>query len=231
MTSSSFNRPPTAQVAVLAELRRLIAKGQLRPGDQIVQDALAEELGVSRLPLREALKILEGEGQVMYRPHRGYFVVELSLEDLVEVYRLRALLEAEAVRVGLPKLNQEDIDRILEAQRDVESAASAADVSAMATANRRFHLGMLQPCGMNRLNRFVNILWDATEPYRLVYYNDESHRDLVVIEHDKAVDALLARDADRLVEVLAEHRRNSIEALRGLLELPEAQASEPSREL
>jgi DNA-binding GntR family transcriptional regulator len=183
-----------------------------------VQDALSLELGVSRVPLREALKILEGEGQVIYHPHRGYFVAELALEDLLEVYRLRDLLEEEAVRVAIPKLTQEDIDRITEAQRDVEQAAETSDVSAMATANRRFHLAILQACGMTRLNRFIRILWDATEAYRSVYYNDESHRELVIDEHQQALDALVAGDADRLVEVLAEHRRNSIEALREILE-------------
>jgi DNA-binding GntR family transcriptional regulator len=219
MTSSTFQRPPTAQVAVLAELRRVIAKGQLRPGEQIVQDTLALELGVSRLPLREALKILEGEGQVIYRPHRGYFVAELSLEDFLEVYRLRDLLETEAVRVGLAKFTEEDTDRIIEAQRDVEAAARATDVSAMVAANRRFHLAILQPCGMSRLNRFIHILWDATEAYRSVYYNDESHRHLVIVEHQHAVDAIVSGDTERLVEILAEHRRNSIEALTELLEL------------
>jgi DNA-binding GntR family transcriptional regulator len=82
-------RPPTTQEAVLAELRRMIARGEIRPGAQIVQDALADELGVSRVPLREALKMLEGEGLVTYRPHHGYFVTELSLADLLEVYRIR----------------------------------------------------------------------------------------------------------------------------------------------
>ena len=96
----SFRRPPTAQEAVLAELRRAIAAGELRPGEQVLQDALAERFGVSRVPLREALKILEGEGQVTYRPHRGYFVAELDLDDLREVYRIRDLLETEAIDVG-----------------------------------------------------------------------------------------------------------------------------------
>src|SRR5690606_32639587 len=82
VTTSGFQKPPTAQQAVLAELRRFIASGSLRPGQQIRQDTLSAELGVSRVPLREALKILEGEGQVTYEAHRGYFVTELSLRDL-----------------------------------------------------------------------------------------------------------------------------------------------------
>ena len=88
----------TAQELVLTGLRTDILTGELGPGDQVVQELLAERYGVSRVPLREALKTLESEGQVVYYPHRGYFVAELSVADLMEVYRLRSLLEAEAIR-------------------------------------------------------------------------------------------------------------------------------------
>ena len=83
----------TAQEGVLRELRLQIASGKLKPGQQVIQDSLAASLGVSRVPLREALKVLEGEGQVTYHPHRGYFVADLSVADLVEVYRIRSILE------------------------------------------------------------------------------------------------------------------------------------------
>src|SRR5665648_418663 len=94
--NEAFQRPPTAQEAVLVELRRFIATGRLRPGQQIVQDALAIQLGVSRVPPREALKIVEGEGQVSYMAHRGYFVCVLALADLVEVDGGRGILVTEA---------------------------------------------------------------------------------------------------------------------------------------
>ena len=92
--TTAFVRPPTAQEAVLAEIRRLIVSGELAPGAPVRQEAVAERLGVSRVPVREALKVLEGEGHVVYAAHRGYVVAELSVDDLTEVYRLRELLEA-----------------------------------------------------------------------------------------------------------------------------------------
>ncbi|MBL8582662.1 MAG: GntR family transcriptional regulator, partial [Rhizobiaceae bacterium] len=103
-------KPQTAQEAVLYELRRRIVSGEFEPGSQILQDALAEELGVSRVPVREALRTLEGEGQVSYEPHRGYFVVELDLNELVEIYRLRDLLEPEATAKAFPNITKEDLD-------------------------------------------------------------------------------------------------------------------------
>jgi DNA-binding GntR family transcriptional regulator len=216
--SMSFRRPPTAQEAVLDELRRHITTGRLRPGQQIVQDALAEELSVSRVPLREALKILEGEGQVTYIAHRGYFVTELSLADLLEVYRIRELLEAEAVRVAVPLLTADDLDRLHECELDVQAAAADEDVIAMTQANRRFHFALIDACALPRLSRLVGQLWDATEVYRSVYYNEVPNRELVLHEHRAVVTAVRAGDVDETLRWLGEHRQHAVSALRPVLQ-------------
>jgi DNA-binding GntR family transcriptional regulator len=216
--SEVFRRPPTAQEAVLAELRRLITAGLLRPGQQIVQDALAVQFGVSRVPLREALKILEGEGQVTYVAHRGYFVTELSLSDLIEVYRIREILEAEAVSIAVPQMTAEDIHRLEGAERDVRAAADIADVVAMTSANRRLHFAILDACALPRLVWLIRLLWDATEVYRSVYYNEAHNREMVDSEHRALVAAVRAGDATAALVVLTEHREHAIEALRPVLE-------------
>lgn len=216
--SELFRRPPTAQEAVLAELRRLITAGQLRPGQQIVQDALAVQFGVSRVPLREALKILEGEGQVTYVAHRGYFVTELSLSDLIEVYRIREILEAEAVSIAVPQMTAEDIHRLEEAELDVRAAADIADVVAMTSANRRMHFAILDACALPRLVWLIRLLWDATEVYRSVYYNEAHNREMVDSEHRALVAAVKAGDATAALVVLTEHREHAIEALRPVLD-------------
>ncbi len=172
MTSTPFRRPPTAQEAVLAELRRTIVTGELKPGEQILQDALAERFGVSRVPLREALKILEGEGQVTYQPHRGYFVTELDVDDLREVYRIRDLLESEAARIAVPLLTDTDLDRLEAAADDVDRADQSGDLVAMTAANRVFHFTLLEAAKMPRLVRLSRVLWDATDAYRSFYYAD-----------------------------------------------------------
>jgi DNA-binding GntR family transcriptional regulator len=216
--SAVFRRPPTAQQAILAELRRFIVTGQLRPGQKIVQDSLAAQLSVSRVPLREALKILEGEGQVTYSAHQGYSVTELSLSDLMEVYRIREILEAEAVSVAVPLMTSEDIDRLEEAGRDVAAAAQAADLIAMTMANRRFHFALIDACALPRLVWLIRLLWDATEVYRSVYYNQERNREIVATEHQALVAAVKARDANLAVSVLARHRDNAVAALRPVME-------------
>lgn len=213
-------RPQTAQEFALAELRRAIVTGELSPGQPIRQDALAERLGISKVPLREALKMLEGEGQVTYRPHRGYLVTDLSLNDLLEVYRIRELLESEAAREAVVRVGPDDIDRIVAAQRDFEAAHEAGDAVVLTATNRAFHFALLEAAGMPRLVRLVRVLWDATDAYRSVYYNDEANRRRAIREHRAVIKALRNRDADELVRMLNEHRDAAVIALRRVIGKP-----------
>lgn len=210
-------RPPTTQEFALDQLRRLIVAGEIAPGRPIRQDAIAQQLGVSRVPLREALKTLEAEGQVVYRPHRGYAVAELALPDLEEVYRLRELLEAEAVRAACAHYAADELARLDDLRRDVDAAAEQDDLVGMIAANRRFHFALLEPCGMPRLLRMVRTLWDSTDAYRAVYYNAEDNRSRVRREHERIVRAAADRDTEQLVSLLDEHRRHAVEALRATI--------------
>ncbi|MFG3040814.1 GntR family transcriptional regulator [Streptomyces sp. NPDC048330] len=211
-------RPQTAQQFVLAELRRAITSGELRPGDQIVQDSLAARFEVSRVPLREALKALEAEGLVVHHIHRGYFVAELSLADLEEIYRIRELLETEAVRVAVPLLPDATLTALEHIQEEVERAADAGDVPAMAAANRRFHFTLVEASAMPRLVRLVTTLWDSTDAYRSLYYADRPHRDQAVHEHRAVLSALRAGDTDTVVRHLDDHRAHAVAALREVLD-------------
>jgi DNA-binding GntR family transcriptional regulator len=212
------SRPPTVQQFVLEELRRALVTGELKPGQPIRQEAIAENLGVSRVPLREALKILEGEGQVVHQPHRGYLVAKLSLPDLLEVYRIREILEAEAARSAVEKLTDADIELIVHAQHDVETASAQGDLQAMTAANRRFHFAIIDGCQMTRLVHIIRNLWNTTDAYRSVYYNSPANRERVEREHSEIVQALLHRDAERLIEALAEHRAHAVDALSAIIE-------------
>jgi DNA-binding GntR family transcriptional regulator len=215
-----FKRPPTAQEAVLAELRRAILAGELRPGTQIVQDAFAERLGLSRVPVREALKILEGEGQVRYSPHHGYFVAELDVNELLEIYQIRGLLESEAVRASAPRLADADLARMARAIDDMAAADDRADLVSLTAANRRFHFSLFEPSGMPRTVRMIRQLWDSSDPYRSLYFAEPVHRDAVDREHRRICEAADRRDAEALVRLLDEHRGHAITELKKILERP-----------
>jgi DNA-binding GntR family transcriptional regulator len=217
-TVTSPKRPPTAQQFVLAELRRGILERELLPGEPIRQDALAERLGVSRVPLREALKILEGEGQIVYLPRRGYSVAQLSLADLREVYRIREILEEEAVRIAVGKLTNAEVSQLAEIHAEVERASSAGELAEMTAANRRFHFGLFSLCDMPRLVRMIRLLWDSTDAYRSVYYGAPGNRDRVNHEHRQILAALRKRDTERVLRLLADHRSHAIAALAAVIE-------------
>jgi len=212
------DRKLTAQEAVLVALRADILTGRLAPGDQIVQDSLADRYGVSRVPLREALKTLETEGQVVYHPHRGYFVAELSVADLLEVYRLRSLLEAEAIAHAMPTFSDEDVEAIADLLGEVEAAAAAGDVIAMTAANRRFHFAVFDASGLPRLSRILRQLWEATDAYRALYFQTAENRDRVSREHAAMLEALRRRDGKALIALHDEHRDHSVGAVRSILE-------------
>lgn len=212
-----FVKPQTAQEAVLYELRRRIVSGEFAPGSQILQDALADELGVSRVPVREALRTLEGEGQVSYEPHRGYFVVELDLNELVEIYRLRDLLEPEATAKAFPNITKEDLNRMEESMRDMVQAIKGGDNAAMTAANRRFHFSIFAPCRMPRLIRILDQLWNASDIYRAVYFFEFDRKNLMHSEHIEIFEALKRRDLQTLLDLLQTHRTHAIPALKRLL--------------
>lgn len=213
-----FKRPPTAQEAVLIELRRAILEGELAPGTQIVQETLAERLGLSRVPIREALKILEGEGQVSYSPHRGYFVTELDFDELREVYRIRRILETEAALLGVPRLTEQDLAGMATAIGDLAAASRDGDMVTMTAANRRFHFAVIEASGLRRLARMVRQLWDATDPYRSLYYAELTNRETVDRQHRQILAACRARDTDLVVRLLDEHRAHAISRFHDLVD-------------
>jgi DNA-binding GntR family transcriptional regulator len=207
----------TTQEHAVGWLREAIVRGDLRPGQRVIQEDVAERIGVSVAPVREALRVLEQEGQVTYRPRRGYFVTELRVEDLEEIYGLRQLLEEHAVRQALPSLSGPRLEAVLQAASGCADAAAAADVAAELAANRRFHFGLLETPGRPHVMRLIRLLWDSTEAYRALYYNSPAERRESLAAHERIIAAAQAGDADRLVAELDAHRERALEVLRAVL--------------
>lgn len=208
---------PTAQSIASAALRTAILEGELRPGDRINQEAWAARAGVSLIPVREALHALAGEGLVTYRPRRGYVVTELDLATLEEVYRLRKLLETDALERGVPRATAADVAGLLDdADRCVE-AAGRRDVAGQLAANRRFHDRLHSLADSSPLSRVIGQLWDTTEAYRALYYllpdatahADDAHRGLI--------EAVASHDVERAISLQDAHREQALEALRRAL--------------
>ena len=211
-------KPGASVERVVATVLAQIACGELSPGEQLRQEELADELGVSRVPVREAMRILQGEGQISYTPHQGYFIAQLDLQELEEIRRIRELLEEEAVVKAMPNLRDEDIAAMVEAYEEMEQAGTAGDISAMNAAHTRFHFALLAASGMPRMIRILRQLWDAADPYRAVYHGEEASRHTAQKQHAALLRAAKHRDTERAVKILRDHRQQTIDRLRGALD-------------
>ena len=197
----------------LEHVRGQITRGILKPDDRIRQEQLAVELGLSVVPVREALKTLEAEGQVVYRPHRGYHVTRLSLDELTQTYRARQLLEDDIVRVGAPLLAADDFAVLDELMSSMESADDSGDLRDMIEANRQFHFHLFGAANKPLIVNVIRMLWQSTESYRSFYYSHDAARSRVNREHRSIVEALRAGDVDRAVTELDQHRENAVAAI------------------
>lgn len=217
MSAPAPSRPKTTQQHAVDWLRHAIVSGDLRPGDRVAQEEVASRIGASVVPVREALRVLEQEGQLTYRPQRGYFVTQLDVAEVEEIYALRAVLEERAARVALPALDEEGIARIRQAARECADAAHDGDVASELEANRRFHFALLDAPGHSFQSKLIRLLWDSTEAYRALYYNAVEERQAAIEAHDRILDALVAGDADALVNELDAHRERALVVLREIL--------------
>lgn len=209
----TFVRPPTAQEAVLRELRDAIISGAIAPGTQLLQEEVAEQFGVSRVPVREALRILEGEGHLTHTAQRGYYVTALDIDDLIEIYRLRHLLESAAVRHTAGGLTEAKLAAMGELIDEIDTAGAAEDIGGIARANRDFHFILIDSPGQERLVRLIHQLWDVSSPYRSHYFAGKENRERLQREHREILRAAVARDTEKVVELLEVHRENAIAEL------------------
>jgi len=216
MVSSSFERPPTAQEAVLAELRRALLEGEMSPGERLNVNDIALRLGVSRAPVRDALRVLEGEEQVRYVPHRGYTVTELVITELFDIYRMRELLESEATALAVPQLTDAEIDAIHSAAEDVSAAVDADDRLRATATNRTFHFAFYEASRHPRLVRSIRHLWDA-DFARALYFTSDERAKASDRQHYAIVEAARDRDVNRVIDIANTHRDDAMLTLLQIL--------------
>jgi DNA-binding GntR family transcriptional regulator len=199
---------------VAAYLREAILGGQLRPGDRIRQEEVAGRFGASRLPVREALRMLEAEGLTELEPHKGARVPRLTQHEVEVIYQMRERLEPLALAESLPRLTADDDQRLGRLQQRIEDND---DLEKFLDLDREFHMLTYRGCPVEPLNSAVARLWNSTQHYRRSYVTlGGQHRMwLVNAEHRLILDAVLRRDATDGERYLAGHiRRTRIELSR-----------------
>ncbi len=205
-------RPLYEEVAEL--LRQRIFKRELEPGNWIDELKIAEEYGISRTPLREALKVLAAEGLVTMKVRRGAYVTEVSRSDLADVYHLLSLLESDAAGVVATKATNAELAELQALHRELETASKAgtANTDQFFAINERFHMRLLAIANNRWRDQMVA---DLRKVMKLNRHNSLLKTGRIaesLAEHQAIMDALLARDAARTQERMREHFANGLEA-------------------
>jgi DNA-binding GntR family transcriptional regulator len=194
-----------AQGNVLDELRAAILDGGVPPGTAIPVDQVAAVFGVSRIPVREALMTLIGEGLVDHQPNGGYRVAMMTARELAEIYVVREALETAALREAVARAGPEDDDRARSAHAALDAAVLAADGRVYHRESRRFHLALIRPCRMRRLLHMLDTAWNMTEPLQPMSHLGRADREQLHSDHIGMLGAFVDRDPDALIAVFADH--------------------------
>ena len=207
-------------------LRHRIVEGELEPGSPLRQVRLANEMGVSRIPVRDALLRLEAEGLIEVRSDRGAYVKSLTASGCVEVFDLRVLLECDALAQAIPNHTPRSIRSVEAVQRELEVED---ETRLWVQGDRRFHELLYEPSARPRTLQFIEILRNVVDRFYLTRLEHGIRRDPWKKEHHAILDAVLSRDIGRALAALAGHLRATQEVVLAALDRPAGVAADPPR--
>lgn len=193
---------------VFNTLRQAILKGELKPGERLMEIALADRLGVSRTPIREALRKLELEGLVVMIPRRGAQVADITEKDLNDVLEVRIALETLAIEKACKRMNEEQIEKLWRAAKEFQETTADGNLVRLAEADVAFHEVIYQAADNVILNQVLNNLREQIYRYRVEYLKDEEMRNQLVKEHEMLYEAIKERDAKKAQEISFRHIEN-----------------------
>ena len=198
----------TLPMQVLNKLMDWIMDGKLKMGEKLNTEELARQLGVSRMPIREALKSLEKMGLAESIPYVGVKLVSLEQEDILQIYLMRQLLEPLAAGEACKKITEEQIHELEEIHKEYIPIVEADEIDAkkLYLQNRKFHFAIYSISEMDRVCAMIESLWDTLSFFKLIYGRDviknTNGAKNMIAEHQGYIDALKDRDAERLKKSL-----------------------------
>ena len=190
-------------------LKARIIKGDLKPGKKILEVNIAKQLGVSRTPVREALRELAAEGFVKMEPNLGMIVIDFSLEELKEVLQIRRVLEGLATSIAAEKITQEETKKLEKITKKMSICISKNDVVVYSELNAEFHKIILNTCGNKRLMKICNNLSSSDHRFRIRSLRSNPGRLKYSLgEHWKIVEALKKKDSEQAEKLSQKHIEN-----------------------
>lgn len=198
---------------VFNTLRQAILRGELKPGERLLEIHLANKLGVSRTPIREAIRKLELENLVIMVPRKGAVVAEITEKSLRDVLEVRRALEALAVKLACEKIQDQEIEELKVAAKEFEEALKTGDVTAFAEADVKFHDIIYRTTDNQRLIQLLYNLREQMYRYRVEYLKRGDSHETLLAEHQHIIKMIASRDVDRAVEAVCAHVDNQVTAV------------------
>lgn len=198
---------------VLQTLRRAILTGELKPGERLMEIHLADKLGVSRTPVREAIHKLEQEGLVTVIPRRGAEVAQITEKSMNDVLEVRRFLDALCVELACDRITSEGVEQLCSAQEEFEEAVKSKDLREMARKDVKFHEIIVEATGNLRMVSIINNLSEQMYRFRFEYLKDVSRHERLVEEHRLILDSIREKNKALAADTAKLHIDNQMESI------------------
>lgn len=198
---------------VFNTLRRAILKGELKPGERLMEIALADKLGVSRTPIREAIRKLELEGLVVMAPRKGAKVASITERDLNDVLEVRKGMEVLAISLACKRITGEELEKLETIEQSFQKLIESGNLTELAEMDVKFHDTIYQATNNQRLVQLLNNLREQMYRYRMEYLKDIAVRRTLAEEHKAICRALRERDEQQAEEYVSIHIDNQQKAI------------------
>jgi len=198
------NHRPLREI-VYEELKRQILTGEIAPGTRMMEVELADEMGVSRTPVREAIRKLEKEGLVAIEPRRGAYAADISIKDMLDVLEVRQDLEGMVASLAAQKSNDEERAEIRKLVDEYSMAVESRNVDKIIEEDEKFHEYLVQCSGNKSLIQLVSQVQDLALRFRYIYYDDFTRFAAQPKEHHEICEAICSGDKDKARHAMEEH--------------------------
>lgn len=202
---------------VFNTLREAILKGELKPGERLMELQLAAKLGVSRTPIREAIRMLEQEGLAVTVPRKGAEVAKMTEKDMEDVLQIREALDELAASRACERISEDELAELRHTMHEFEEYTKSGNLKMIAEADVRFHDIIYRATGNSKLVNMLNNLREQMYRYRVEYLKDEKNYPILIKEHSEIVDGLSEKDRDRVTAAMHRHVMNQAAAVKEII--------------
>ena len=190
---------------VFERLRKAIVEGSLKPGQRLMEVQLAEQLGVSRTPVREAIRKLELEGLVIMLPRKGAYVADMSIKDVIDLLEVRAALEGLAASLAAERMMPENVEKLKNISDELKKNVENSNLSETLKKDVEFHQCIFEASGNNKLVQMINSLWEQVYRFREGYMSDYNAALEIIKEHEKLIGAIENGESEKASKYAREH--------------------------